>query len=129
MIVQAGLDAVCSTLQRPLCAGDLLQPVGARCAPFAAGALLLQMNREVLSFCRSSAPRCERPPEPPPLCCRSSAPLRKPPPPKPSTSPLPCRSSAPLRKAPYHQHPRNNKPAMQAGLLHQAASLTAADRP
>src|SRR5690554_6233913 len=37
MIVQAGLDAVCSTLQRPLCAGDLLQPVGARCAPFAAG--------------------------------------------------------------------------------------------
>src|SRR5690606_40287157 len=54
MIVQAGLDAVCSTLQRPLRAGDLLQPAGAR---------------------------CERPPlqkaEPPPLCCRSSAPLRK----------------------------------------------------
>src|SRR5690554_2304211 len=61
MIVQAGLDAVCSTLQRPLRAGDLLQPAGARCAPFAAGALLLQMNREVLSFCRSSAPAAKGP--------------------------------------------------------------------
>src|SRR5690606_20908909 len=81
MIVQAGLDAVCSTLQRPLRAGDLLQPAGARCAPFAAGAMLLQMNREVLSFCRSSAPAAKGPhykkPSPPPLCCRSSAPLRK----------------------------------------------------
>src|SRR5690606_9649003 len=80
MIVQAGLDAVCSTLQRPLRAGDLLQPARARCAPFAAGALLLQRMSNSKIACRSSASlrkgRTTKA-EPPPLCCRSSAPLRK----------------------------------------------------
>src|SRR5690606_41739958 len=61
MIVQAGLDAVCSTLQRPLCAGDLLQPAGARCAPFAAGALLLQKLSTSRFICRSSAPAAKGP--------------------------------------------------------------------
>src|SRR5690606_15243198 len=104
MIVQAGLDAVCSTFQRPLRAGDLLQPAGARCAPFAAVALLLQKIGEALSCCRSSAPAAKGPHYKKPSPLRSAvgaAPRCE----RPHTTSTPETANPPCRRVCYIKRP------------------------